>query len=141
MTYSEAGLALTKSFEGCVLDAYQDQGGVWTIGYGHTNGVHAGMTITQAQADEWLAEDLAWTVAAVNRLVTVPLTQGQFDALVDFAYNVGTGAFAGSTLLRAVNKGNLELAAQQFTLWDHVNGVENAGLLRRREAEEALFRG
>src|SRR5271165_5063255 len=100
MTYSEAGLELTKRFEGLRLKAYQDDGGVWTIGYGHTGkDVKPRMTITEAKADDLLRSDVHTAVDAVSRLVTVPLTQGQFDALVDFVFNLGPTKFAGSTLL------------------------------------------
>lgn len=133
------GAALTESFEGCRLAAYQDTGGVWTIGYGHTAGVGPGDTCTQAQADAWLQQDMAWAAAVVNRTVDVPLTQGEFNALVDFVYNAGAGAFEESTLLRVLNAGDYAQAAQQFDLWDHAGDQVVAGLLRRRQAETAEF--
>lgn len=139
LTYSKDGLALTRLFEGDVLRAYQDQHGVWTIGYGHTAGVHPGQTITQQEAEGLLREDIQAAVHCVNQSVAVKLTQAQFDALVDFAFNVGTGNFRGSTLLREVNTGHFPEAAAQFNLWDHCGGIVNAGLLRRREAETAEF--
>lgn len=139
-TYSGNGLALTEQFEGLRLSAYQDQGGVWTIGYGHTGAdVQPGLTITLAQAQALLASDVAASATFVNQAVTVALVQDEFDALVDFVFNLGCGAFAGSTLLRDLNAGNFAAAAGQFDLWDHVNGQVVAGLLRRRQAEEALF--
>ena len=139
-TYDSTGLTLTKTFEGCVLAAYADQGGVWTIGYGHTGpSVHAGMTITQEQAEIFLESDVAAAVHAVNRLVTAPINQNQFNALVDFAFNLGIAALANSTLLRDINAGNFTSAAPQFLVWDHCRGVVNAGLLRRRQAEQTLF--
>ena len=139
-TYGDAGLALTKSFEGCVLTAYADQGGVWTIGHGHTGqGVHAGLTITQDQADTFLESDLAGSVACVNRLVTANINQNQFDAMVDFVFNMGCASLAQSTLLRDVNTGNFADAATQFLRWDHVRGVVVSGLTRRRQAEATLF--
>jgi len=138
--YSGNGLSLTENFEGCRLNAYQDQGGVWTIGYGHTGPeVSAGLTITQAQAEALLAEDVKVAAACVNRAVTTDLTQNEFDALVDFTFNLGTRAFEGSTLLRQLNSGNFEAAAAEFEKWDRCGGVVVAGLLRRRQAEEALF--
>ncbi len=140
-TYSDAGLNLTKTFEGCQLSAYADQGGVWTIGYGHTGpGVHAGLTITQQQADAFLESDTAGAVACVNRLVTAPIVQCQFDALVDFTFNLGCASLANSTLLRDVNTGDFDGAANEFLRWDHVNGMVIPGLLRRRQAEAQLFR-
>ena len=139
MQYSKVGLALTERFEGCRLEAYQDQGGVWTIGYGHTRGVHAGMTCTLQQAMAWLILDTQEAVDAVNRLVVPQLTQHEFDALVDFVFNLGDGAFAHSTMLRLLNSGDIASAAGQFALWDHIGGREVAGLLRRRLAEKAEF--
>src|SRR5258708_6178734 len=139
--YSSNGMHLTEQFEGDRLTAYQDSKGVWTIGYGHTRGVVPGMTCTQQQADRWLAEDIAWAESEVNKLVHVPLTQQQFDALVDFTFNCGSGNFDHSTLLKLVNAGDMEHAALEFEKWDRCGGKEVAGLLRRRKAEEAEFVG
>ena len=142
LTYSKNGLGLTESFEGVRLTAYQDQVGVWTIGYGHTGpDVTPGLTITQEQANNLLMEDIAGAATAVNRLVTVPLDQDQFDALVDFVFNVGIGNFQNSTLLRDLNASNFDDAAAQFERWDHAGGVVVAGLLRRRQSEAKLFQG
>jgi lysozyme len=139
-SYSDAGWALTKSFEGLALAAYADQGGVWTIGYGHTGrGVYAGLTITEEQAEVFLHGDVAGTVAGVNRMVTAAIRQSQFDALLDFALNLGCATLLRSTLLRLVNAGDFAGAAEQFLLWDHVGGVVVPGLLRRRRAEVELF--
>lgn len=139
-SYSDAGFALTKQFEGLNLAAYQDQVGVWTIGYGHTGpGVHGGLTITEADAELLLHSDVAGAVACVNRSVTAEITQCQFDALVDFVFNLGGASLLGSTLLRCVNAGNCEAAGPQFLLWDHAGGRVIPGLLRRRQAELALF--
>jgi lysozyme len=138
--YSKNGLALTEQFEGCSLSAYQDQVGVWTIGYGHTGSdVQAGLTITLAQAQALLLSDVAASASFVNQAVLVALVQDEFDALVDFVFNLGRGAFAGSTLLSDLNAGNFSAAAGQFDLWDYAGGQAVAGLLRRREAEETLF--
>lgn len=139
--YSKDGLRLTELFEGDVLSAYQDQRGIWTIGYGHTAGVRPGQTITQEEAEQFLAEDIQAAAHFVNRVVQVKLEQGQFDALVDFAFNVGITNFRNSTLLKEVNEGNFREALAQFNLWDHCGGVVNAGLLRRRQAEAAEFGG
>ena len=139
-TYSDTGLALTKNFESCVLTAYADQGGVWTIGYGHTGpGVHAGMTITQSQADIFLESDVSGAVTCVNKLATAKVNQNQFDALVDFVFNLGCASLSISQLLREVNSGNFSDVATQFLRWDHVKGVVIQGLLRRRQAEATLF--
>jgi lysozyme len=140
LTYSGNGLALTEQFEGCRLTAYQDQVGVWTIGYGHTGAdVTPELTITQDQAQALLAHDVGSAAGCVNNLVTIDLTQDEFDALVDFVFNLGAGAFTGSTLLRDLNAADLTHAAAQFDVWDHAGGAVVAGLLRRRQAETAMF--
>lgn len=140
MKYSQQGLALTQNFEGCRYTAYQDQVGRWTIGYGHTSGVYPGMTCTNEQAEAWLVADTAWAEAFVNHVVNITLTQGEFDALVDFTFNLGSGNFQSSTLLKLVNQGDMEDAAKQFEQWDHAGGKIVAGLLRRRIAEEQEFK-
>jgi lysozyme len=139
MTYSEDGLHLTEQFEGCKLDAYQDSVGVATIGYGHTRNVTMGMTCTQEQAEQWLQEDIQSAADAVNRLVTVELTQQEFDALVDFTFNLGAGNLQSSTLLRLLNSGDYTGAAGEFDKWDRAGGQVLAGLLRRRQAEADMF--
>ena len=139
MIYSKSGIQLTERFEGCRLTAYQDQVGVWTIGYGHTWGVHEGMTCTGDQAEQWLLEDTQLAQDDVNAHVKVPLTQGEFDALVDFAFNLGRGSLNNSTLLKDLNAGNYQAAATQFEVWDKAGGKVVAGLLRRRLSEEAEF--
>ena len=140
LTYSANGLSLTEQFEGFRLTAYQDQVGVWTIGYGHTGpDVSPGRMITIAQAQALLAQDISSAAACVNTGVAVKLTQQEFDALVDFVFNLGAGAFKGSTMLRNLNAGNFTSAAAQFDLWDRAGGAVVAGLLRRRQAEAALF--
>ena len=139
MEYSLDGLHLTESFEDCRLQAYLDSGGVPTIGYGHTHGVAMGMTCTQEQAEQWLQQDVQVAAQAVNRMVTVALTQPEFDALVDFTFNLGTGSLQHSTLLRLLNAGDYKGAAAEFEKWDRAGGKVMAGLLRRRQAEEQMF--
>ena len=140
LSYSQKGLSLTEQFEGLKLNAYRDCAGVWTIGYGHTGpDVHPKLTITEEQASALLLKDVGGAVAAVNNLVTVALTQNQFDALVDFVYNAGAGHLANSTLLRDLNQGHHAEAAAQFPVWDHAAGCVVSGLLKRRQAEQALF--
>ncbi|HEX5233752.1 MAG TPA: lysozyme [Silvibacterium sp.] len=141
LTYSKDGLHLTECFEGDILTAYKDQRGVWTIGYGHTAYIHPGMTITQQQAEALLEADIQAAAHCVNDAVDIPLTQSQFDSLVDLAFNVGETSFRRSTLLREINTGHFPEAIAQFKLWDHCGGVVNAGLLRRRQAEAAEFNG
>lgn len=141
MTTSDAGIQLIKKYEGCCLDAYLCPAKVPTIGYGHTEGVKLGMRITQEQADSLLTGDLVSREAAVRRLVRVPVTQGQFDALVSFVYNIGTGAFERSTLLKKLNAGDTRGASAQFAVWNKAGGKELPGLTKRRAAERALFDG
>ncbi|GAA4258912.1 glycoside hydrolase family protein [Azospirillum formosense] len=136
---------LVQHFEGLKLSAYRCPAGVWTIGYGHTKGVREGEVITAAVAERLLASDLAAAAADVAKLVTVPLTDAQRGALASFVFNLGAGAFKGSTLLRLLNQGDIEGAAGQFERWVYatVKGkkVKLPGLVTRRAAEEALFRG
>lgn len=140
MEYSKKGLALTESFEGCSLTAYQDGTGRWTIGYGHTP-AQCGQVITPMQAEALLEADIAWAVSFVNKMVyTTQLTQGQFDALVDFTFNLGVGNFQHSTLLTLVNGRKFAEAAAEFGKWDKAGGRVVAGLLRRRIAEEEEFK-
>jgi lysozyme len=139
MQPSIACLNLVKASEGLRLAAYQDDDGNWTIGYGHTDGVHAGMQITAAQADEFLAADLATAGRWVGILVTVPLTQGQFDALTDFVFNLGQERLRNSTLRRLLNGGHYDAAGLQFKFWNLSGGKVDEGLVRRRAAETALY--
>lgn len=139
-TYSDVGLAFTKRFEGLRLTAYPDANGVWTIGYGHTgHGVHEGLTITEHQADIFLESDIVRAATGVNRLVAAAIEQNQFDALVDFAFNLGIAALSGSALLRYVNTEDFASAAAEFPKWVHVKGRTIPGLLLRRQAEATLF--
>lgn len=131
--------ALTQQFEGLRLEAYQDTGGVWTIGYGHTKGVKKGDKCTEAQALAWLMEDMREAEQTVNELVKIPVTQNQFDALVDFVFNLGRKAFRDSTLLRLLNTGDYKSAYNQFARWKYDNGRVIEGLVRRRKAEADLF--
>ena len=140
MTYSQTGLELTESFEGCRLSAYQDPRGIWTIGYGHTGPeVVSGLTWTLEQCQTALTKDILRAVSVVNRLVVVSLPQAQFDALVDFTFNDGSGNFENSTLLKLVNAGDTSGADLEFGKWVKSGGVVLSGLVRRRQAEAALF--
>jgi len=139
MQLGPKGTALIKSFEERKLAAYQDPRGIWTIGWGHTLGVVPYQTCSQEDADIWFVRDTQTAVNAVNRTTDVPLTQEQFDALVSLTFNIGQGSEAHSTLLALVNRRNFAAAGDQFLVWNHINGVVNAGLTRRREAERALF--
>lgn len=146
MRLSERGLALIKGFEGyhralpdggCV--AYRCPAGVWTIGYGCTEGVREGMIWTRADAEARLLAELRQHEIAVERATTVPLNQNEFDALVSFSYNVGTGALGKSTLLRKLNAGDREGAALEFGKWTRGGGRVLPGLVTRRGKEAALF--
>ncbi|MGQ4865879.1 MULTISPECIES: lysozyme [Enterobacter cloacae complex] len=144
MQTSEKGIALIKQFEGCKLTAYQDSVGVWTIGYGWTQPVdgkpiRAGMTIKQETAERLLKTGLVSYEGDVSRLVKVGLTQGQFDALVSFTYNLGARSLSTSTLLRKLNAGDYAGAADEFLRWNKAGDKVLNGLTRRREAERALF--
>jgi lysozyme len=139
LNYSKSGLRLTEGFEGLRLQAYLDSAGVWTIGYGHTGDVYQGMQITQLQAEQFLLSDVQMAVHCVNQAVNVVLAQNEFDALVDFVFNVGSGNFAKSTLLRDLNAHNFADAAQQFLVWNKAGGQVLAGLMLRRTAEAQLF--
>lgn len=141
MNPSPACVALVKVSEGCRLTAYRDSVGVWTIGYGHTRGVRQGQTITQDEAEALLLDDLDLAAAQVRGMVTVPLTQGQFDALCDFVFNLGAGRLRDSTLLRLLNQGRYGEAAVQFKFWVMAGGKPLPGLVTRRAAERALFEG
>ena len=145
MEISENGLRMIRHWEGCELAAYRDGGGVWTIGDGTTRyaegeAVAEGDTCTADEASSWLASD-AVSIASdpVNRLVTVPLSQNQFDALCVFTYNLGQGNLADSTLLRKLNAGDYAGAQAEFPRWNKVAGKPSQGLTNRRNAEANLF--
>ncbi|MGH5310300.1 lysozyme [Citrobacter freundii] len=147
MQTSHKGIALIKGFEGCRLTAYPDPGtggAPWTIGYGWTHPIDGkpvkpGMTIDQETADRLLKTGLVSYENDVLKLVRVKLTKGQFDALVSFAYNVGSRALSTSTLLKKLNAGDIKGASDEFLHWNKAGGKVLNGLTRRREAERALF--
>lgn len=129
---------LIEDSEGCELTAYQDSKGVWTIGYGHTQGVHPGQVITQAVADQLLHLDVEYAVNCVNNHA-LPCTQGQFDALVDFVFNLGPSSLLTSHLLMYHRQGLYDKAAAEFPKWNHCNGQVLGGLTVRREKEQELY--
>ena len=142
MKTGTAGIALIKSFEECRLVAYPDPGTgdePITIAWGHTGGVKLGDTCTQEEADSLFVIDLAEAEEPVNRLVTAPLTQNQFDALVSFTYNCGEPNLKISRLLQLLNAKYYQEAAAQFPRWNRSKGRIKNGLIRRREAEKKLF--
>jgi lysozyme len=145
MRTGKAGIALIKEFEGLELKAYLCPANVWTIGYGHTAAagpppVRPGMTITPDEAENILRNDLVKYENAVERAVKVDLTQRQFDALVSLCYNIGPGAFAKSTLVRKLNRGEYDSVPAELMKWTKASGRELAGLVRRRRAEAKLWR-
>ncbi len=143
MRLSAVGLNLLRQSEGFSSHTYLDVAGYPTIGYGHRL-VHPESFpngITEEQGERLLLCDVGEAEQAVRRLVKVDLTQGQFDALVDFVFNVGAGRLEGSTLLRELNAGKHEEAAGQLLRWDHAGDVEVASLKARREAEFRLWNG
>ena len=140
MEISENGLDLIKHFEGLKLTAYICPAGVLTIGYGHTGkDVKPSMKIDIFDAEILLKNDVARFEDSVNTLVDVNMTQGQFDALVSFCYNLGASALKGSTLLKLLNSGDYDAAGGQFIRWNKCKGRELAGLTARREAEQELY--
>jgi lysozyme len=138
-------LELIKKAEGLRLDAYVCPAGVWTIGYGHTTGVTRGARITAEYAERLLLLDMETACRAVERMVKVPLTDNQFGALCSWVFNLGEGAVKNSTLIRLLNEGKLQEAADQFLRWNKVRNPKtkqlepSKGLTTRREAERALF--
>lgn len=141
MKTSDKGITLIKHFESLQLEAYDDGGGVITIGYGHTGpDVYLGLMIDEPEAERLLRFDLLTAEECVDEAVDVPLTQEQFDALVSFVFNCGCTAFRSSTLLKLLNAGNYDAASQQFGRWNKDNGKVLAGLTRRRAAETELFK-
>ncbi|MGL5950289.1 MAG: lysozyme [Cetobacterium sp.] len=139
MRTSSVGINLIKKFEGLKLTAYRCPAGVPTIGYGTTSNVKLGTTITEEKAEDLLKKDLVRFETAVKTVVRVKLNQNQFDALVSFSYNVGTGALQSSTLLKKLNQGDYKGASEEFQKWNRAGGKVLNGLIKRREAEKELF--
>ncbi|MGP0909921.1 lysozyme [Serratia sp. CY81593] len=144
MNISKNGIELIKRFEGLELEAYPDSVGVWTIGYGWTQTVDGkkiapGMRIDQATADRLLKCGVVQYEQGVNQLVKVRINQGQFDALVSFAYNLGLRSLSTSTLLRKLNDGDKQGAADEFGRWVNAGGKRLDGLVTRRAAERRMF--
>ena len=139
MTTSPEGLALIKRYEGCRLKAYKCPAGVWTVGYGHTKGVTSATTITQAQADQFLQDDIAPIESQLNDL-QINFRQGQFDALVSFIFNLGIGNFNKSTLKKRIITGAEDsVIVSEFKRWNKAGGKVLPGLVARRAAEGAMW--
>jgi len=140
MQTSEKGLDLIRKYEGLRLAAYVCPGGKLTIGYGHTGeDVYESRKIDVEEANELLEHDVERFERSVNEMVTVPMTQGMFDALISFSFNLGAGSLKGSTLLKMLNSGDREAAADEFLRWNKASGKVLAGLTARRESERELF--
>lgn len=145
MQITPAGVSLVKEFEGCELRAYRDPVGILTIGYGYTNnagfgpGVRAGDVWTEEQAEAMLVEGLDRFGARIKPLLKREATPHQYSAMVSLAYNIGVGAFSKSTCLKRFNAGDIAGAAEALTWFNKAGGRVLRGLVRRREAERALF--
>lgn len=146
MNINQSGLNLVMHFEGCYLRSYKCPAGVWTCGFGATGqDIGPGLVWTREQAEKRLAEDMDKFERAVTDLVKAVLTSDQFSALVSFAFNVGAGALANSTLLKRLNQGRRGEASEEFLRWNKArdpitqNMISLPGLTRRRKAERALF--
>lgn len=144
MTALAHAVALIKRWEGCKLKAYPDPGtggDPWTIGWGSTGpGIRAGVTWTQAQADDRLALDVERFMRGVSKVIKVKVSDNELGALTSLAYNIGARAFAGSTLLRHLNAGDKDKAAAQFLVWKKAGGKVMQGLLNRRMDEQSVFK-
>jgi len=139
MSTSPLGISLIQHYEGCVLTAYRDSVGCLTVGFGHTSNVTENMSITQEDADNFLKSDLGIFEESLQKLVTVSLTQCQYDALISFVYNLGENSLKNSTLLKLLNENNVNSAAEEFLKWNHAGGKVLNGLTKRRESEKYLF--
>jgi lysozyme len=140
---NQACVDIIKTFEGVRLEAYRDPGGTVVIGYGHANTARMGMKITQAQAEELLKQDLTMIENDISPRLERSVNANQFSAMVCLAYNIGTGAFSKSTVLRETNNGNWQVAADAFLMWNkmRVNGemVVSSQLDKKRRLERALY--
>lgn len=137
---------LIKRHEGLRLQAYlPTPNDKWTIGYGHTKTAHKGMIITESKAEELLRQDLAWVEDCIKKLVKVPLTQNQYDAVASLVFNIGEGNFSGSSVLRRLNDKDYQGAADAFLMWNKQRSKTTGklgvlkGLTKRREEERKLF--
>lgn len=145
MTVSDNGRSFIRQQEGYRNTPYQDVAGHWTVGIGHKittdDGISTGQVLSDAQIQALFDDDVATAESEVKQLVSVPLTQGQFDALVDFVFNLGRAHLATSSLLRYLNAGNYAAAVHQFSRWVYADGKVNSGLVARRQSEQQMFVG
>ena len=141
MMISQEGIELIKKFEGCELKSYRCSADVLTIGYGHTKGVTEGMEIDKDEAENLLANEMLEYENYINDNVEVELEQNQFDALVCWVYNLGVGSLRSSTMLTVLNDGDYKGVPAQIKRWNRAGGKVLDGLIRRRNAEAAMFNG
>lgn len=140
MNISRNGIEFIKKEEGLVLNAYLCPANVWTIGYGHTNSVKKGDKITEEQAEDFLVNDLLYSERIVNKMVKVKLNQNQYDALVSFVFNVGSGNFINSTLLKKLNAGaKSDEICVELRRWVFSKGKKLPVLVARRQRECELY--
>lgn len=135
---NDSGLQIIKESEGLRLEAY-NLGGQWLIGYGHSRTARAGMTITEAEAERLLREDVRASEDAVRSMVEVPVNRNQFSAMVSLAYNLGSGGFSRTTVLERINRGDYQGAADGFLNHNKAGGKVIEHLTHRREKERELF--
>jgi lysozyme len=138
VTFSAAGLIALATWEGFESNPYKDIGGVWTDGFGNTNQVVPNKVLTVPQALDRLNKNVNEFEATVNRCITQPTTQGQYDAFVKFSFNVGSNAFCKSTLVKKFNSGDSAGACNELSKWVFVKGRRVQGLVNRREAERSM---
>lgn len=139
MRTSQEGIELIKYFEGCSLVPYKDIAGYWTIGIGHLMKEYQDISLTEQESEDILAHDLLKSENSIRRLVKVPLNQNQFDALVSFTFNLGSGALQRSQLRAKINREEYIDAAPEFLKWCRAGGRISRGLIKRRKAEMKLF--
>ena len=139
MKCSQEGLELIKKFEGCKLKSYKCSAGVWTIGYGHTEGIKEGDMVSPQEADKLLRADVFKFEEYVADNVMVELTQNQFDALVAWTFNLGVGNLRNSTMLKKLNNADYTSVPFEMKRWNKAGGKTLDGLVRRRQAESLLF--
>ncbi len=135
----EKAKRIIKEFEGLRLKAYKCPAGVLTIGYGHTKGVTPSMQINNESAERLLEIDIAIVANSIRKLLKVDLNDNQVQALVSFVFNIGSGNFAKSTLLKKINNKDFKGASSEFSKWVYAKGKQLPGLVRRRKAEKDLF--
>lgn len=139
LVLSAAGTAVIMQDEGTVNTVYLDPVKIPTVCTGHVTSLPVGKVLTDGECSELLQQDTGIAQAAVRSSVKVPITQGQFDRLVSFTFNVGTGAFKSSTLLRKLNAGECRAAADEFLRWTKARGVTLKGLVARRQRDRDAF--